>query len=134
MSEDDQAIQRQTPESGIAKSKGEETNEIFMAQAMKIFGTQKHYSPTEAQVDKILAMQEKGMDYTHKERTELSPKQKIELVAVIVVVLVLLTVFIFSVFYAKEYLSEIITGLVAFLTGGAGGYGFAKGRGKGDED
>lgn len=101
-------------------------DENATAHMMQIFGSQaQQYMPTQAQVDKILALQEKGMDYTHKERTEYSPKQKTELTMFIIVLFVMLIIFILSLFFAKEYLGEIISGTVGFLAGGAGGYGVA---------
>ena len=101
-------------------------NENVTAHMMQIFGNQtQQYVPTQAQVDKILDLQEKGMDYTHKERTKFSPRQITELTMFVAVILILLAVFVLSLFFAKEYLGEIISGAVGFLAGGAGGYGFA---------
>lgn len=40
-------------------------NETFMAHAMQIMNANS-YTPTQAQVDKMLSLQEKGMDYTHQ--------------------------------------------------------------------
>lgn len=40
--------------------------EAFQAQMLQIFGDGgSAYKPTEKQVDKMLALEEKGMDYTH---------------------------------------------------------------------
>ena len=63
--------------------------------------------------------------FTHKERTKFSPRQITELTMFVAVILILLAVFVLSLFFAKEYLGEIISGAVGFLAGGAGGYGFA---------
>lgn len=52
-------------------------SEAVQANLLQIFGDGgSTYKPTEAQVDRILALQEKGMDYTHDERTSVSPRQK----------------------------------------------------------
>lgn len=110
-------------------------DEVVTAHMLRIFGDQKQqYVPTQSQVDKILALQEKGMDYTHKERTNSSPKQKIELIIFIVIIIVILIIFSLSLFFAKEYLGEIISGIAGFLAGGAGGYGFAKSKNKNNDE
>lgn len=112
-----------------AKNTGPLIDENVTAHMMQIFGSPaQQYVPTQAQVDKILALQEKGMDYTHEERTMCSPIQKIEFTVFLVVVLVLLIIFVLSLFFAREYLGEIISGIVGLFAGGAGGYGYAKSK------
>ena len=68
-----------------------------------------------------IALQEKGMDYTHKERTCYSPRQKMDTIGFCVVIIVLVGVFVFSVFYVPQYLSQIISGTFGLLGGAAGG-------------
>lgn len=110
-------------------------NETVTSHMLRIFGNQAgQYVPTQSQVDKILALQEKGMDYTHHERTNSSPKQKAELIMFMTIIGVMVIIFILSLFFAKEYLSEIISGTAGFLAGGAGGYGFAKSKNKNNND
>ncbi|MFH1620739.1 MAG: hypothetical protein ABIB04_01500 [Patescibacteria group bacterium] len=108
------------------------TDEVAM-HVMRIFGNQNQYEPTQAQVDKILSLQEKGMDYTHEERTRVSPKQKLEVTVLIVGAILLLIVFILCLFSAKEYLGEVVSGIVGLLAGSFGGYGFGKSKTKKDE-
>jgi len=109
-------------------------DETVTAHMARIIGNQSsQYIPTQAQVDKILSLQEKGMDYTHEERTVCSPKQKIQLTMFMVIIIVLIIIFTLSLFYAKEYLGEIISGTVGILAGGIGGYGIA-GRYKNNND
>jgi len=102
-------------------------------QMMRLFGSQNQYQPTQAQVDKILALQEKGMDYTHQERTKISPKQLSGLIVLGVAVAVLLAIFFSCLFWAKELLGEVVAGMVGLLTGGIGGYGIGKSTEKKDE-
>jgi hypothetical protein len=113
------------PEGGITEEMG--------MQIMRYFGPQNQYQPTQAQVDKILALQEKGMDYTHKERTKISPKQVTGLIVLGIGVVVLLAIYFSCLFYAKEFLGEVIAGIVGLLTGGLGGYGIGKSMDKKDE-
>lgn len=104
-------------------------DETVTAHMMQIFGNQsQQYMPTQAQVDKILDLQEKGMDYTHEERTKFSPIQKTDLIVIIVVIITFLIIFALSVFYAKEYVGEIIAGMIGVLTGGLGGYGMGRSK------
>lgn len=106
-------------------------DETVTAHMMQVFGEQnKQYIPTQAQVDKILALQEKGMDYTHKERTTWSPKQTIELIVFAIIIITLIGIFTLTLFYAKEYLGEVISGMVGLLAGGAGGYGYGRSHAK----
>lgn len=103
-------------------------DEQVTAHLLQIFGNpgQQQYVPTQAQVDKILSLQEKGMDYTHEERIKFSSKQKLELSFFGITVLVLVIVFLLTLFFAKDYLREVITGILSFVAGGAGGYGIGK--------
>ncbi len=107
-------------------------DETVTAHLLQIFGNQgQQYVPTQAQVDKIIGLQEKGMDYTHKERTNFSPKQKIEVGVFAGVMVVLVGMFIFSVYKVPEYSGEIISGLIGLISGGIGGYGYgSKKKGK----
>lgn len=104
------------------------TQESFMAHAMQIMGDNGGYKPTERQVDKILELQEKGMEYTHKERTNVLPKQWLELVVFVVIIASFFGVLVFVAIYAPNYLGETITGILGFLSGGVGGYGIAKAK------
>lgn len=62
--------------------------EQFQAHMLQMFGDASNtYKPTESQVDKILALQEKGMDYTHAERTKLLPQHIMGIVLVLVALL-----------------------------------------------
>lgn len=104
-------------------------DENVTAQILQIFGNQSNqYVPTQAQVDKILDLQEKGMDYTHEERKNFSPKQKMEITFFLSAVVILVVVFVLCLFFAKEYVGEIVSGLIGFIAGGAGGYGIAKSK------
>ena len=78
-------------------------DETVTAHLLQIFGNQsQQYTPTQSQVDKILELQEKGMDYTHDERTHFSPKQWMNLGVLFITVSALLLVFLSCLFFAKE--------------------------------
>lgn len=99
-------------------------DETVTAHLLQIFGNQsQQYTPTQSQVDKILELQEKGMDYTHDERTHFSPKQWMNLGVLFITVSALLLVFLSCLFFAKEYLGEVVSGIVGLLAGSFGGYG-----------
>lgn len=126
-----------TPEETLTVSKKDLPliDETVTAHLLQIFGNQTQaYMPTQAQVDRILALQEKEMDYAHEERRHLSPRQKIQLFAFFVITVVFLTLFFACLFYAPEYLGEVITGAIAFAAGSAGGYGIAKSKQKQAEE
>ena len=63
----------------------------------------------EGVADFMLALHEKGMEYTHKERTTYLPKDIMHMTTYLFTALLVVAVFVFSVFYAKEYLGEIIS-------------------------
>jgi hypothetical protein len=94
----------------------------FMATAMQIMNANS-YTPTQAQVDKMLALQEKSMDYVHHERTHFSPKLISTLLILVGIAIVFVGIFVFCVFYAPQYASQIISGFLGLVTGGVGGYG-----------
>lgn len=104
-------------------------DETVTAHLLQIFGNQsQQYVPTQAQVDKIIGLQEKGMDYTHQERTCFSPKQKIETGVFVLVVFLMVGMFVFSVYKAPQYTGEILAGIIGFFGGGLSGYGYANSK------
>lgn len=108
-------------------------NENVTAHMMQIFGnSSQQYIPTQTQVDKILELQEKGMDYTHKERMQdkehFSPREKKDLIMSIFIVGVLLVILILSMIFAEQYVGEVMIGTLGFLVGGAGGYGIGRSK------
>lgn len=114
------------PES-VDKAVKEET---FMAHVMQIMGSNGSYKPTERQIDKILELQEKGMDYTYKERTNFSPALITEIGLILLIVLTFFGLLFFVKQAAPEYLGETITGFIGVLAGGLGGYGYGKVKGQ----
>ena len=100
-------------------------NETVQAHMLQIMG-QQQYVPTQTQVDKILALQEKGMDYTHQERCVSSPQQKFIFISFIIATLILLIIFTLTLFFAKEYLSQVVSGIFGILAGSGLGYGYGK--------
>lgn len=113
----------------------QQMSETFMASAMQIMSANS-YTPTQAQVDKMLSLQEKGMDFTHHERTHFSPQLISTLLAVGGLALIIVGLFVFCVFYAPEYASQIIALGIGLITGSVGGYGYGSRAKKknGDED
>lgn len=115
-------------------NRSSQVSEAMQAGMLQIFGDQEPYKPTKAQVDKMLALQEKGMDYTHKERTMWQPRQVSNLIVFSIIVFALLGIIALTAWLAKEYIGQVITGTVAFLAGGAGGYGFANRHKQSDDE
>jgi len=105
-------------------------NETVIAHMLQMSAGKQQYVPTNDQVDKIIALQEKGMDYTHKERTTYLPQNILQVCAFAFTVLVITGIFVFSAFYAKEYLGEIISGVFGLGAGGGIGYGFGSKKSK----
>jgi len=126
------------PEVGSIASSGNipnpQVNERVMAQLLQISNGSKPYTPTNAQVDKMLALHEKGMEYTHKERTTYLPKDIMHMTTYLFTALLVVAVFVFSVFYAKEYLGEIISATLGLVLGGVGGYGYGTSKNKEKKD
>ena len=109
-------------------------SEAMQAGMMQIFGEQEPYKPTKSQIDKILSLQEKGMDYTHKERTMWQPKQVMSLIVFVIVIIAILGLVALTAWLAKEYIGQVITGAIAFVAGGAGGYGFANRKQRSEDE
>ena len=110
-------------------------NERVVAQMLEI-STGKQYIPTPGQIDRMLSLYEKDMDYTHEENKTYLPKDILGFITFLVIIAVVLAVFIFSAFYAKEYLGEIVSAILGLVAGGAGGYsyGMSKFKKKNKED
>lgn len=75
----EQKITQQLPDSGVLSE--------HVALRMMQIGSGQSYTPTSEQVDKILSLQEKGMDYTHSERIQFLPSQIFRFISFIVIVL-----------------------------------------------
>jgi hypothetical protein len=120
-------VQVEAPATGSEQSPQNPFNDVVEARMLQIMG-QQQYVPTSAQVDKILELQEKGMDYTHDERTRVSPQQKLAFSAFVIVAVILVAVFVLTLFFAKEYISQVISAVLGLVAGGAGGYGIGKSR------
>lgn len=117
----------------LAVSQPPQVTEHFMATAMQIMNSNQ-YTPTQGQVDKMLALQEKGMDYTHKERTNFTPHLITTICGFAFFTIIIVGLFIFCIFYAPQYASQILSGAIGLLTGGIGGYGYANKKNKQNED
>jgi hypothetical protein len=137
---DDQAsqgevVQNNTKPNNETPSHPGQISEAFQAQLLQIYGNQGGgYRPTRQQVDKILALQEKGMDYTHKERMNVTAKQKVDMFLFGGVVVALIVIILIVAWKAPDQIGLAITGAIAFLTGGAGGYSIGKSKKKADDD
>lgn len=103
--------------------------ESTVMQALQVI-TGNQYNPSSAQVDRFLDLQEKGMDYTHKDNHTFLPKDILEAGKFVFVVMVIVGVLVFSTFYAKEYLGEIISGIFGLLAGGGVGFSIGSSRQK----
>ena len=102
--------------------------ESLQAALLQVAGQGDAYRPTESQVDKILALREKGMDYTYKENTQISPRLKAQIGIFVFVVVVLLIILAGVLYFAKDYFGEVLSGIIGLLTGGLGGYGLASSK------
>lgn len=106
-------------------------NETVTAHLMQIMGANR-YRPTEAQVDKMLALQEKGMDYTYNERTKFNAPLIYNLIIILIIIVSAGAAFVFTAIKIPQYLDVVIAGLISFLTGGAGGYGLGRSQSRKD--
>lgn len=61
----------------IARPGTSAARESIVAMALEQFGHE--YKPTEAQFDKMIALREKAMDYTHDERMNMTSQQKVDI-------------------------------------------------------
>lgn len=113
-------------------SEAPQMNESMVANIMQMtLGRQ--YIPTSEQVDKLLALQEKGMDYTHKERTSYLPSQVLEFWAFFVIIAILALIFTLTILLAPQYLEQVASGIIGLIGGGLGGYGYGVKKSKGVE-
>jgi hypothetical protein len=97
----------------------QETLSVLLAQA----SGGNSYQPTEKQVDKLLELREKSMDYISKERTSLLPKDVLKFLTLIAFLIALLVIFIFVILKTPEYTETVLVGIIGFIGGGVGGYG-----------
>lgn len=105
-------------------------SEAFQASMLQIFGEQETYKPTKSQVDKMLALQEKGMDYTHKERTMWQPAQISQLIVLVIVLLFVIGILWVILTQAPQYTGQVVTSIIGLIGGTGIGYGigYKKGR------
>jgi hypothetical protein len=93
------------------------TFSLLIQQAM---GNPNAYKPTKEQVDKILALDEKTIDYTREDKKDAFSKYKIENKKEIFYFITVLGVLALVVIFKPEYSSQALSALL----GGLGGYGF----------
>ena len=106
--------QQEAPQMGV---------ETVAMQVMQIMSGNQ-YNPTNAQVDKMLALQEKSMDYTHKDTHTFLPKDILEISKFAFVILVGVGLFVFATYKAPQYLGQIASALLGLIAGGGIGYGY----------
>lgn len=111
-----------------------QVSEAFEAGMMRIFGEQDTYKPTKSQVDKMLSLQEKGMDYTHKERTMWQPRQVAELVSFILLLIFVTGLIWLILDKAPQYTGEVISVVIGLVGGGLGGYGYGSKKNKSQDE
>lgn len=98
-------------------------SETVTAHLMQIMGNNR-YKPTESQVDKMLALQEKGMDYSFQERTKFTAPIVSKLVIIVIGFVFVGGLFVYTATYLPEYIDVVLAALISFGTGSVGGYGF----------
>lgn len=86
------------------------------------------YKPSEKQVDKILELREKAMDYTFKERTSLHPKDILKTITLFGVILSFLIILWITVENAPEYTDAVIASIISLVGGGFTGYGLGRSK------
>ena len=115
--------EQQAPANGAQQIPPGLINERTVAAMLQIT-TGRAASPTPGQVEKMLGLFEKNMDYQHKENMAFLPKDILTVGCYVLALLILLSIFILCVFFAKEYLGEIVSGFLGLAAGGGLGYGF----------
>ncbi len=114
------------------KSKSSQNSNSFNVLVSQAMGSLDAYKPTKEQVDKMLSLEEKSMDYTLKDRSrafeQLKFESRNEMIYFFSAVLLILGIMVFQ----PNYTSQAIS----LLFGGLGGYGFAsqkQNKSNGDE-
>jgi hypothetical protein len=119
MSENNEVLNTQDSQA----TESDATNEnlrVMMAQFMS--QNDIGYQPTKRQFDRIIDIREKAMDYTHKERTQVSPKYKTDSILKFFFFIGAIVTVLFISERRPEYLDAVITAFLGFI----GGYGYAK--------
>lgn len=111
---DETNIVEQEPRATLVSEK--ETS--FSVMLQKVLG-ENSFSPTEKQVDEILSQRRKVYDYIHDDKKTDSYDKKFYFIGALIGSLV---VTILVLFFAKEFLTQIIS----LIIGAFGGYGIGK--------
>ncbi len=106
----------------VLASESEKTMTVLM---QKVMGGDGSFEPTEEQVDEILAQKSKIIDYIHADKKQDSKDGRFYFLALLIGVGVIILCVLF---FAKEYLTQIVSAIVGAL----GGYGVGKGQQKKD--
>jgi|GEM_PF-1817210 len=109
-----QSVQQENPNMGM---------ETVALQVMQII-TGNQYNPTTEQVDKMFALQEKSMEYTHKDTHTFLPKDILEISKFVFIILMGFVLFVFATYKAPQYLGQIASALLGLIAGGGIGYGY----------
>src|ERR1700722_215113 len=81
------------------------------------------FTPTEKQVDEILAQRAKVIDYVHEDKKIASADSRFYLKMVLVFVLIFAALVLWL---DKDIFSQVLSFLAGLFGGGLGGYGFGK--------
>jgi cytochrome c1 len=82
-----------------------------------------NFTPTEKQVDEILAQKSKIIDYVHRDKQRSSYDSKFYLIVVLIFVLIFSGLVIY---FKPDLFSQVLSFLTGIFGGGLGGYGFGK--------
>jgi hypothetical protein len=107
------------PENQILDSQAQPspTFSLLIQQAM---GNPNAYKPTKEQVDKILALDEKTIDYVREDKKEAHSKYRLDSQKEIFYFITIIGILLIIIIFKSEYTSQALS----VLLGGIGGYGF----------
>lgn len=100
----------------VLASESEKSMTVLM---QKVMGGEGSFEPNEEQVDEILAQKSKIIDYVHQDKLRDSKDRRFYFLGILIA---LVTVVLLVLFFAKEYLTQI----VSLIVGAFGGYGVGK--------
>lgn len=107
----------ETTQKSVVAGKREEFMQMIVSSM-----NQTSYKPTEAQVDKILLLEEKKMDYAYKSQMTIPAKYKWDYYKDLIYLALSISVLCLVLIYKPEFTTEVLTLVIGLLGGGAVGY------------
>lgn len=100
----------------------EKSFEMLIAKAL----SNDPYKLTEEQLDKMIAFEEKKLDYAHKERTQVLPQHRFDINRNLFLTFTILGSFLIVFMLVLAFAPEHVDKLISLFAGLLGGYGFGK--------